>query len=161
MHNNPARWLTAACLLVLSGCSQLPASLPPGGPGFSAADLSAYMTRMSASDADALRAETQRLNAASADNPEDRLKLAWLLSLDGFGPDERTRGQALLAGLDDGFQDPLLREYARLLRLTLGQDAQLRKERQRGEELQTKIDRLKDLEKTLLDMPKPRAPAKP
>lgn len=156
MHRFLAGALAAACLLGPGGCASTPPFAEPGA--FDAAALSAYMARMGGRDAEARRAEARRLGAAGS--AEDRLKLAWLLSQDGFAQGGAARGQELLAGLEGSLADPLLQEYVRLLRQSLAQEALLRKEHQRAEELQGKIDRLKDLERDLLDLSKSRPPVR-
>lgn len=151
--------LVLCCLLW--GCADLAprpgngASTAKASADFSLSAWSDFLEKMSGREPGQLRQEAQRLAARTPGSPAERLKLAWLLDQEGATEAELARSHELLTGLDDGFSAPALGEYVRLKRRAVGLALQLRKERQQVEELQAKIERLKNLEQNLLDGAKP------
>ncbi len=157
------------CLLVC-GCAIAPGNeagpaaiiVEPGGAAqsFDMRDMTGYMRKMSARDPAVLHAETKRLQALTSRTATERLELAWLLDREDASNEELARAQTLLSGLEGAFPDQSLKYYIRLMQRTVNQELLLRQEHDRADELQDKIDRLKDLEQNLLDRSQPKPPPK-
>jgi hypothetical protein len=129
-------------------------------PAFGMRDLTEYMEKMSDVEATALKAEIKRLQSSPNPTAGERLKLAWLLDRDAAPIEDLTRAQELLSGLDTGFGDPSLRAYVRLMQWAVTQELLLHQEHKRADDLQGKIDRLKDLEQNLQERSQAKPPAK-
>jgi hypothetical protein len=157
------------CLLVC-GCAITPGNeagpaatiVEPGGAAqtFDMRDMTEYMRKISARDPAVLHAETKRLQALPNRTAAERLELAWLLDREDASNEELARAQTLLTGLETAFADPSLNAYIRLMQRAVDQELLLRQEHSRADELQDKIDRLKDLEQSLLDRSQPKPPPK-
>ncbi len=151
-----------ALCLVLAGCAAMgtvppakapaPASSkappPPGPSDLSANQMAGYMAEAAAWPAERVAAEVQRLRSGPLTAAE-RFKLAWLLAGKGARPEDLALAHDLLIDLEGAFTDPDGRQMLRLVQRLVGIELEARQEHRRALDLQSKIDRLKDLERDL------------
>jgi hypothetical protein len=97
------------------------------------------------------QAEAKRLQAKPQEPaPGERLKLAYLLSMENATLDELERAQTQLDGLETAIADPATRLYVRLLQRTVAVETAQKQEKRRADELQEKLNQIKHLELELM-----------
>jgi hypothetical protein len=126
-------------------------------PAFTFVQLGEFMQLVARHDAKAQRTEVARLQSLAKPDAGDRLRLAYLLSLDNASPEDLTLAQEQLQGLELLFEDSATREFVRLLQRMLTSKRAINQEKKRVEELQEKLRQLKKLELELQE----RSQAKP
>ncbi len=150
--------------LILGGCTvsgavhtggpdnlpQRNASMRPADSSFTLAQMDSYVDKTSGLDATGRQNEVRRLQANTATDVNDRLKLAYLLSLEDASLDDLGQAQAQLEGLDAAFGDKATRLYVRLLQRTVAMDIACKQEKKRADGLQEKLKQIKDLELELM-----------
>jgi hypothetical protein len=119
--------------------------------GFTLERMGAFIQQTSSQDFGAQRAEATRLQHIPEISASDRLKLAYLLSLENTSQDDLAQSKAMLDGLDLQFADPATRLYVRLLQRTVAAEAAYKTEKQRADELQEKLRQIKKLELDLME----------
>jgi hypothetical protein len=92
---------------------------------FTLDQMSEYVEQISRQDIAAQQAEVKRLQGLAPIGASDRLRLAYLLSLDNASRDTLVEAQAVLDGLEPLFGDPGTRLYVRLLQRTVMREVAL------------------------------------
>jgi hypothetical protein len=117
---------------------------------FTMNQMASYVHQVSGLDVAARQNEARRLQASLAMSVSDRLKLAYLLSLEGASLDDIEQARTQLEGLDAVFEDPATRLYVRLLQRTAAMETAYKQEKKRADDLQQKLKQIKELELELM-----------
>jgi FixJ family two-component response regulator len=110
---------------------------------FTLDQLNEYLQKLG-QDIAAQSAEIKRLQHVAPIGASDRLKLAYLLSLENASQEDLEQAKAALDGLEPLFGDPGTRLYVRLLQRTVVLETARRQDRQRTAELEDKLTRIKE-----------------
>lgn len=113
---------------------------------FTLDQLSEYIQQLLRQDIAAQQAELKRLQHLAPIGASDRLKLAYLLSLENASLEDLVQAQTLLDGLELLFGDPGTCLYVRLLQRTIKLHTAHKQETQRAEELEETLRRIKELQ---------------
>jgi hypothetical protein len=117
---------------------------------FTLKQMDEFIQQASKLDITTRQAEAKRLQGKPDPVPGDRLKVAYLLSLENATLDDLAQAQVQLDKLDTAFADPETRLYVRLLQRTVAVATAQKQEKRRAEELQEKLKQIKDLELELI-----------
>lgn len=118
---------------------------------FTLKQMDEFVQQVAKLDIISRQAEAKRLQAKPPElAPGDRLKLAYLLSLENATLDDLGRAQAQLEGLETAISDPPTRLYVRLLQRTVAVETAQKQEKRRADELQEKLNQIKQLELELI-----------
>jgi len=123
---------------------------PDARARFTLKDMAGYVDRISAQPPAARHADVGRLQRAGTLSPTDRLKLAYLLSLDGTKNEDVAESSHLLDGLDQAFSDTGIQLYVRLLQRTVALEIANAHANARADDLEQKLAQLKKLELDLM-----------
>lgn len=159
----PTRLIALFACLLVSACTLPPAPAPDPAPAASRTTASLdsddaldELARQTAQSADALRAERTRLEGERLATARLQFRFALLLARDDDAASQE-RALKLLGALDT--RDARAQALVDLVRTGLRAQLDARRQASRTQELQTRIDQLKALEKSLQqrdDAPRPR-----
>ena len=124
---------------------------------FTLKQMDEFIQRITKLDINGRQTEAGVLQGRRNPAPGDRLKLAYLLSLENATLDDLKNAQTQLDGLEAAFADPATRLYVRLLQRTVAEETAHKQEKKRADELQEKLNQIKELELELMK----RSQAKP
>lgn len=156
--------LRLSLCLALTGCATIGSMPKPVGEAahsrtdpakpadfaFTLRQMDEFIQQVGKQDVAGRQAEVRRRLGKPEPTPADRLKLAYLLSLDNATQDDLGQAQMELEGLDAGFADSATRLYVRLLQRTVVAAAAQKQEKKRADELQDKLKQIKELELELM-----------
>jgi hypothetical protein len=164
--------LSAALCSTLAGCLPSTATENPGDSRgvqtgsahpadatFTLAQLGEFIELTARQSPAERQAVIERLKDRAAKPAGDRLKLAYLLSLENATADELAQACKLLDGLDAEFGDRGVRLYARLLQRTAMTEAAYARETAKNEESVQKLKQIKKLELDLIQRNQSPAPS--
>ena len=124
---------------------------------FTLKQMDEFIRRITKLDLTGRQTEAGDLQRMRNPAPGDHLKLAYLLSLENATLDDLKNAQTQLDGLEAAFADPDARLYVRLLQRTVAEETAHKQEKKRADELQEKLNQIKELELELMK----RSQAKP
>jgi hypothetical protein len=124
---------------------------------FTLKQMDEFIRRITKLDLTGRQTEAGDLQRMRNPAPRDHLKLAYLLSLENATLDDLKNAQTQLDGLEAAFADPDARLYVRLLQRTVAEETAHKQEKKRADELQEKLNQIKELELELMK----RSQAKP
>lgn len=161
-----SRMVAMGVCLVVSACTatgthfkgqQAMAPVKVVDSAFTLKQMDGFVQKSERLDITGRRAEAKRMQGKPDPAPGDRLKIAYLLSLENATLDELGQAQAQLDGLETAFADPETRLYVRLLQRMVAAETAQRQDKKRADELQEKLKQIKELELELMK----RSQAKP
>jgi hypothetical protein len=124
---------------------------------FTLKQMDEFVQQIARLDITGRQTEARRLQGKAPLAAGERLKLAYLLSLENATLDDLEQARTQLDGLEAGFADPPTRLYVRLLQRMVTVATAQKQEKKRADELQEKLKQIKELELELIK----RSQAKP
>jgi hypothetical protein len=113
---------------------------------FSIGQMGEFMRQIAGQGTAARQNETRRLQNLERRTPMEKLKLAYVLTLENASPENLAQAQEQLEGLELSFEDPAIRQFVTLMQRMIASEGICKQEKKRAGELQEKLHQLNKLE---------------